>query len=70
MSTTWDRPGYLYLEREEIWYRNIPTHILEEGGAEYDFNKRGYWVNAATPLAGYLDSENCRFLTSWTQAKY
>jgi hypothetical protein len=68
--STWDRPGWAYLERDEVWYREISTETLDQGGAEYDFNKKGYWINLSSPLAEELDSKNCRFLTSWTQAKY
>jgi hypothetical protein len=65
------KQDWLYLERDEVWYRNIPTQILENSpGAEYDYQKRGYWIDPRHPLALHLEQEHCRFLKDWTQAKY
>ena len=64
------RPGMLYVERDELLYREIGFHILDDAGAEYDYVKRGYWVNPQTELAQNLANQRVRFLTDWTQARY
>jgi len=67
----YERPGWVYIERDEIFSKGIPHHLFENTpGSEYDYVKRGYWIKQGSAITGLLQEYRPRVLNNYVHAKF
>jgi hypothetical protein len=64
-----DRPGWAYVEANELYYRNVHHTEVDERHIEHDYLHKGLWVDLSTPTATLLSLKGCRFLNTKLQSR-
>ena len=64
-----DRPGWAYVEANELYYRGV-THLeVRDQDVEHDYTDRGVWVDLASPTATLLSLKGCLMLPTKLQMR-
>jgi len=70
MTQFFDKPGYAYVENDELYMREVSLMKLENNpDCMRDFVKPGYWVKIGSPTINDLFAANCNLLTTHLQAR-
>jgi hypothetical protein len=63
-----DRPGWAYVEANELYYRQIHMNEVRDEDVEHDYTTRGLWVNLQSPTATLMTLKGVSFLNTKHQA--
>ena len=63
-----DRPGWAYVEANELYYRQIHMNEVRDTDVEHDYTTKGLWVNLSSPTATLMSLKGVNFLNSHHQA--